>query len=587
MRRKIHGTLRIALVIVALAAVKSGAQAPDTLWTKTYHFPGMVHEDGSYLIQNCEGNFVIAGNVSPGIGWDVFLMKASGAVGEPLWTEFFTGEYYNANSVCQTSNGGYAVTGNYSINGSLDVFLLKTTPLGVQEWTKTYGGDEWDEGFSVQEVDSGFMIAGRTDSYGAGGPDMWLIRTDAEGDCTWSTQFGGAGGEVCYSAQPTADGGYIMTGWVSVAGSHDVWLVKTDAHGAMEWDTTFGGPGYEDGFCVKQTQDGGYIVAALTYSFGADSGDAWLIKVNSVGTWEWENRYGDTAYDCGSYVIQTSDGGYLFAVVTTSNSSGGKDIRLYKTNAYGDILWTETYGGPYDEGGGRLVQTLDGGYAVLANTKSYAVNPDYFDVWLIRLEGDAPAMVTDPDILIFGQVGVGQQETLTLTLGNPGQGPLWIYDAVSTHPAFTTDLDSLGRLVPAGDSLILTVTFAPDSAGIYMEFLTLYSNADTAHVFLVGEGPLAAGASDPQRPRAFALHPPHPNPFNPATAMSFELRAASYVSLRVFDTAGRVVATLVDGWKPAGAHETTFDGAGLASGIYLVRLEAGDFTQIQKLVLLK
>ncbi|RJP75111.1 MAG: T9SS C-terminal target domain-containing protein [Candidatus Zixiibacteriota bacterium] len=78
-----------------------------------------------------------------------------------------------------------------------------------------------------------------------------------------------------------------------------------------------------------------------------------------------------------------------------------------------------------------------------------------------------------------------------------------------------------------------------------------------------------------------------PNPFNPTTVASYELRAASYVSLKVYDTAGCEVATLVNGWREAGVHEVAFDGSGLASGVYLVMIQAGDYTQTQKLILLK
>jgi hypothetical protein len=78
-----------------------------------------------------------------------------------------------------------------------------------------------------------------------------------------------------------------------------------------------------------------------------------------------------------------------------------------------------------------------------------------------------------------------------------------------------------------------------------------------------------------------------PNPFNPTTVVSFELRDASYVSLRIYDTAGRLVETLVNGWRDAGDHQITFDGSGLPSGIYFAKLTAGDFSQVQKLVLLK
>jgi len=83
------------------------------------------------------------------------------------------------------------------------------------------------------------------------------------------------------------------------------------------------------------------------------------------------------------------------------------------------------------------------------------------------------------------------------------------------------------------------------------------------------------------------LYGARPNPFNPTTAVSYKLQAASHLSLRIFDTAGRLVTELVNGWREAGEHQTTFDGSRLPSGIYFARLTAGDYSQVQKLILLK
>jgi hypothetical protein len=99
-------------------------------------------------------------------------------------------------------------------------------------------------------------------------------------------------------------------------------------------------------------------------------------------------------------------------------------------------------------------------------------------------------------------------------------------------------------------------------------------------------------AAKPSVPGAFALHPAYPNPFNPSTVIRYELRAASRVSLRVYDTAGREVRTLVEGWRAAGNHEVTFEGADLPSGVYLLRLETSGLRQprlreVRKLILLK
>jgi len=88
-------------------------------------------------------------------------------------------------------------------------------------------------------------------------------------------------------------------------------------------------------------------------------------------------------------------------------------------------------------------------------------------------------------------------------------------------------------------------------------------------------------------PSEFSVSGPYPNPFNPTTAISYQLSADNFVSLRVYDTAGRLVATLADGWRDAGTHEATFDGSHLASGIYVYRIQAGDWTESGKMILMK
>lgn len=100
----------------------------------------------------------------------------------------------------------------------------------------------------------------------------------------------------------------------------------------------------------------------------------------------------------------------------------------------------------------------------------------------------------------------------------------------------------------------------------------------------IGQPDQVATASHPS---AFALNPCTPNPFNPTTVASFELRVASQVRLTVWDTAGRLVTTLVDGWCEAGLHQVTFDGTGLSAGLYLARLDAQGQTAVQKLMLVK
>jgi len=98
----------------------------------------------------------------------------------------------------------------------------------------------------------------------------------------WDKTFGGSGTDVFLSVQQTQDGGYITAGMTdsSGAGEDDIWLVKTDSEGNKKWDKTFGGSEQDAGFSAQQTQDGGYIIAGITGSYGAGEDDIWLIKTS-------------------------------------------------------------------------------------------------------------------------------------------------------------------------------------------------------------------------------------------------------------------------------------------------------------------
>ncbi|MBI5059696.1 T9SS type A sorting domain-containing protein [candidate division KSB1 bacterium] len=208
-----------------------------------------------------------------------------------------------------------------------------------------------------------------------------------------------------------------------------------------------------------------------------------------------------------------------------------------------------------------------------------------------------PVIRLSQDTLFFGDVDTtgttnsqvelwihndGGQDALNIT--QMQLTPASIRSAYTIAPATVT--------VAAQDSELVTLTFNPSAVRAYNGLLAITNNSnnDPDLTILVRGNGIAGTAADDQAgtlPAAYSLEQNYPNPFNPATEIRFELPAASYVKLSVYNLVGQEVRTLVSGNLTAGAHAVTFDAATLPSGLYYYRMEANDFTAIRKMLLMK
>ncbi len=268
--------------------VKADAEGNED-WTRTF---GGTSDDEAYAIQEtADGGLIIAGATSSfGAGSrDVWLIRTDHA-GVPIWTRTHGG--YGSDgawSVSQTSDGGFILSGwtfSYGPGYVGNAWLVKTDSLGYLDWQVPIGGSEADRGYCVQQTtDGGYIMTGYTDSFGAGLYDLLLHKTDSEGTVEWSYAFGGTGRDYGHSVVQTADGGFLATGYTLSygAGGDDVFLVKTDSEGHLEWQTTYGGSASDVGYAVAKTSEGGYAVAGHTLSYGAGMHDVWLIRLAPEG----------------------------------------------------------------------------------------------------------------------------------------------------------------------------------------------------------------------------------------------------------------------------------------------------------------
>ena len=299
-----------------------------------------------------------------------------------VWEKVYGGESDDfVNSIQFTSDGGCILVGwtksndgdiSDGNNGYSDFWILKLNEDGIIQWDKTYGGSNYDKASSIQTtVDGGYIVAGVTTSNDGdisdgnnGDGDFWVLKLDINGNKIWDKTYGGLNNDEASSIQTMIDGGYIVTGYTESFdndisdgnnGARDVWVLKINSDGVKQWDKTYGGSNNDEASSIQTTIDGGYIVAGITESNDGDitngnSGmwDSWILKLDSVGTKQWDETYGGE-YGDRFYSIQTNDNGECVAVGIKGNNDNYLPdfnvwaIKLSLSNSIKKILHKRTY----------------------------------------------------------------------------------------------------------------------------------------------------------------------------------------------------------------------------------------------------
>ena len=256
----------------------------------------------------------------------------------------------------------------------LIIYILLFSPmvsLGQITFFNSYGGDGNDYGKSVvTALDTSYTVIGATESFGEGNTDMYLFNIDSLGDLKWSNTFGGSNVDWGMDLKQTIDTGYILCGYSnSYSWDYDIFIVKTDQNGDSLWTRTYGGTDWDFGYSIETTSDTGYVIAGETYSYGTGLSDAYIIKLDNLGDTLWTKIYGGAGKDAFFDVIETYSGDLLFAGSTTS-VDGDTDYWLVKTDNIGNELWQYTAGDSLDDVINSVIELTDSNYFFIGNKES-------------------------------------------------------------------------------------------------------------------------------------------------------------------------------------------------------------------------
>ncbi len=264
-------------------------------------------------------------------------------------------------------------------------------------WAKCLGGTAWDEATSIQQTaDKGYILTGFTYSNDGnvtgnhGKQDAWVVKLSSKGSVQWQRCLGGSENDYAESIQQTAEGGYILAGYTrssndDVKGNHgssDAWVVKLSSTGSVQWQKCLGGSEADGAYSIRQTADKGYILAGSTSSNNGDvkgyrgGGDAWVVKLSSKGSVQWKKCLGGTGEDFASSIHQTTDKGYILAGFTSSSNGdvkgyhGNGDAWVVKLSSKGTVQWKKCLGGTDYDKANSIHQTTDKGYILAGETAS-------------------------------------------------------------------------------------------------------------------------------------------------------------------------------------------------------------------------
>ena len=292
-----------------------------------------VTADGGYIV----GGTAVAENIPRG-----FLAKTT-QVGEVEWVILTEQDSVWGRKVLALDDGTFLLAGSafqLSPNGlDYDFFTFHVNAQGNQILSEhTYGGDFFDDCHDALLTPEGDLIlAGLTNSYGAGHYDAYLVKVNMAGDTVWTKTYGTSNAEIAYAVSATQDGNLVITGQEESTAIHseDIFLAKIDPEGELIWWKSYPKAGIDLASDVKAADMGGFIITGYTQASPDADRQAFLLKTYVNGDEHWKRHYGGSSHDGGIAVAESTQSGFVMAGYSNSYGSGGADGYLVKTDQTG------------------------------------------------------------------------------------------------------------------------------------------------------------------------------------------------------------------------------------------------------------
>lgn len=351
--------LPIIITIVILSSCKKDdEEIKPTETTPTYFtFNGEIGTNDNSTIVSHDNNLIICGNLDN----NITILKTSDS-GTEIWrNDFNAGNMSEATALVESENSDLFVCGetyrNWD-NSRSDILLVKTNTEGDTLWTKTYGGPENEYGKNIIETSDGnILIAGKTESFGAGDfGDIYLIKVNYNGDTIWTKVYEDPDQEVPFSLIETINGEYLVTGTnEDNSNPRGLYLLKANSDGEKLWDVIIGAGLWKWGYSTIELSNGDLLTCGQ-YTSGGYS-QVLVLKTDNQGNTIWEKEYGEANLsERGTSIKQNLDGTFTITGFSYDVNTMQDDIIVLKIDQDGNQSWYKKFGSSENDRGMNLVK---------------------------------------------------------------------------------------------------------------------------------------------------------------------------------------------------------------------------------------